>query len=87
MCCAALCRVLPGQGQASGGTSGAMAAEALSERYLALRALLKLLPRRTQAEWAEVEGGGGGVVPLAAGAAGQDLVADVAEVRGAAERW
>ena len=83
MCCAAP----PEQGQVSGGTSSAMAAEALSERYLDLRALLKLLTRLTQAEWAEVEGGGGGVVPLAAGAAGQDLVADVAEVRGAAERW
>ena len=79
MCCAAP----PEQGQVSGGTSSAMAAEALSERYLDLRALLKLLTRLTQAEWAEVEGGGGGVVPLAAGAAGQDLVADVAEVRGA----
>jgi hypothetical protein len=50
------------QGQVSVAASSALAAEALSERYRDLRALLRLLTRLTQADWAaaapDADGGG-----------------------------
>lgn len=48
------------QGQVSVAASSSLAAEALSERYRDLRALLKLLTRLTQADWAAADSGGGG---------------------------
>ena len=58
---AGLRRVLP-QGQVSVAASKALAAEALSDRYLDLRALLKLLAKLTQADWANQAPRGGGSV-------------------------
>ena len=73
-------------GQVSVAASRALAAEALADRYLDLRALLKLLTKLTQADWADGGGGGNGGSG-GEGAAAQVDVAQVSQVPGAVGLW
>lgn len=63
------------QGQVSVSASKALAAEALSERYQDIRALIKLLTKLTQGDWQQEQEQGwrgrGGAAAAVAGAEGQ----------------
>ncbi|KAI7838545.1 hypothetical protein COHA_007688 [Chlorella ohadii] len=65
-------------GQISVAASKALAAEALSDRYLDLRALLKLLTKLTQADWANQAPVKSGTAGAAAGVDGEAV--DVAQI-------
>ncbi|PRW50955.1 exportin-4 isoform X1 [Chlorella sorokiniana] len=66
-------------GQVSVAASKALAAEALSDRYLDLRALLKLLTKLTQADWAN-QAPVKSSASAAAGAGGDREAVDVAQI-------